>query len=115
MGQRSSQGNCTLLQGNGDIVAYEFKCTPPLGLSSLGALASDFVSNIGLQAYDTKMMAQRSLLAFCFQVGGRAPKSMMTATFTYVIEKAFSDVLECVVLKYFSGGKLLDPHLLTYL
>ena len=41
-----------------------------LRLTSLSTLALDFVNSVGLQEYDTKMMGQRSILAFRFQVRG---------------------------------------------
>ena len=80
---------------------------------SLGALASEFASSVGLQAYDTKMMGQRSLLAIWFQVRVSALlQSTMINDNSSILpcsKRAFSDILEGVVLKYFLGQSLQTP------
>ena len=72
--ERNSQGNCIHLQCNDDIkncVVYNNSSAHfYLDFRSLSVLEWDFLSNGGLQAYDTKMMGQRSILPFLFQVRG---------------------------------------------
>ena len=78
-------------------------------------LALDFVSSVGLQAYDIKRKGQRSL--FVFHVNGIISffllglRLMMIATFTLCYERAFPDVLDGVVSKHFSWDEPPDPHL----
>ena len=59
-------------------------------------------------------MGQLSIFAFCFQVRGLVflQKTMMNDKSNVLTcpKRAFSDVLECVVLKIFSGGKPPDPQ-----
>ena len=83
---------------------------------SLDALTLDFASSVGLQAYSNKKKGQHSLFLFHFQVDGSVfllcTKASDDSNFT---KKVFSDVLEGMVLKNFSGGKPQAPIFLPFL
>ena len=108
------------MQGNNSIkelchICIPLQCLLWCGLTSFSTLALDFVSSVGLQAYNNRRKGQRSLFVFHFQVGGSVfpmcTKVNDYRTFTLCTERVFSDVLEGVVLKRFFWELAPDPHL----
>ena len=58
--------------------------------------------NVARSSFISRLMNQFSFFS---------QRSMMIATFNLDTKRAFSDALEGVVLKTFSGGKPPDPHI----